>query len=93
VRGTAFDFDGVNLKVDEGRVYVTGKDGIGVYVGAGHESVSDPETGRTAGAAELIRAELTLTPPSAAPAGRAGTGSSPVKPETEAGTDFGFDWK
>jgi hypothetical protein len=63
VRGTSFDFDGANLTVDEGRVQVTGKDGIGVYVGAGHESASDPETGRTAGAAELFRAELAMAGP------------------------------
>jgi hypothetical protein len=63
VRGTAFDFDGTNLNVDEGQVYFTGGDKIGVYVGAGHQSVSDPETGRTVGAAELFLAELTMTGP------------------------------
>jgi hypothetical protein len=63
VRGTAFDFDGTNLNVDEGQVYFTGGDRIGVYVGAGHQSVSDPETGRTVGAAELLQAELTMTGP------------------------------
>jgi hypothetical protein len=63
VRGTAFDFDGTNLNVDEGQVYFTGGDKIGVYVGAGHQSVSDPETGRTVGAAELFQAELTMTGP------------------------------
>jgi hypothetical protein len=62
-RGTIFDFDGVNLNVDEGRIYFTGGDGVGVYVGAGHQSVSDPKTGRAAGAAELFRAELTMTGP------------------------------
>jgi hypothetical protein len=62
-RGTAFAFDGVNLNVDEGRVYFTGGDGIGVYVGAGHQSVSDPATGKTVGAAELFQAELTMTGP------------------------------
>jgi hypothetical protein len=63
VRGTSFAFDGVNLNVDEGQVHFTGGDGIGVYVGAGHQSVSAPETGRTAGAAELFQAELTMTGP------------------------------
>jgi hypothetical protein len=53
----------VNLNVDEGTVYFTGGDGIGVNVGAGHDSVSDPETGRTSGAAELFQAELNLTGP------------------------------
>jgi hypothetical protein len=69
VRGTAFDFDGVNLRVDEGRVYVTGGDGTAVYVGAGHQAVSSPDTGRTAGAVELVKQDLTpLIPPAAAEA-------------------------
>jgi hypothetical protein len=63
VRGTSFAFDGVNVNVDEGTVYFTGGDGIGVYVGAGRQAVSDPETGRTTGAAELFQAELTMTGP------------------------------
>ncbi|MDR1374660.1 MAG: FecR domain-containing protein [Treponema sp.] len=59
VRGTSFEFDGVNLRTGEGLVHVTGRDGAGVYVGAGHKTVSDPETGRTAGTAETAQAELT----------------------------------
>jgi hypothetical protein len=78
VRGTSFDFDGVDLSVDEGRVYVTGKDGLGVYVGAGHGSASDPETGRTAGPAELFWAELTLANPA--------TTAGSTRPETAEGT-------
>jgi hypothetical protein len=66
VRGTSFDFDGVNLSVDEGSVHVTGGDGLGVYVGAGHGSISDPQTGRTTGPADLFWAELTLGSPAAA---------------------------
>jgi hypothetical protein len=87
VRGTSFDFDGVNLQVDEGRVHVTGKDGIGVYVSAGHGSVSDPATGETAGSAALIRAELTFAP---AAEGRAGPHPHPIIPEAEMG--FYFNW-
>jgi hypothetical protein len=40
--------------------------GTGTYVGAGHRSVSDPGTGRTAGAGEMVRAELTPAVPTAA---------------------------
>jgi hypothetical protein len=58
VRGTAFDFDGVNLRVDEGVVHVLGGDSSGVYVGARHRAVSDPETGRTAAGIEAAIAEL-----------------------------------
>jgi hypothetical protein len=82
VRGTAFDFDGTNLSVDDGQVYVAGKDGVGVYVGAGHESVSNPETGRTAGPAELLRAELTFAPP----AGGGSVGPKPVRSVSSAGS-------
>ncbi|MDR3337856.1 MAG: FecR family protein, partial [Treponema sp.] len=84
VRGTSFDFDGVNLSVDEGRVYVTGKDGVGVYVGAGHGSASNPETGRTAGPAELFWAELTLASPATA-AGRTRPAVGRTRPEAAGG--------
>jgi hypothetical protein len=91
VRGTSFEFDGVNLRVDEGMVHVTGGDGSAVYVGAGHEAASDPATGRTAGAAETARAELAP----ALPAGAAEAAPEPaaiiVIPET-ADTGFGFRW-
>jgi hypothetical protein len=48
----------VNLQVDEGRVHVTSGDNSAVYVGAGHQAVSNPQTGRTMGAAEMVREEL-----------------------------------
>ncbi|MDR2369848.1 MAG: FecR family protein, partial [Treponema sp.] len=66
VRGTSFDFDGVNLSVDEGLVHVAGGNGSAVYVGAGHRVVSDPVTGRTAGGVETARGELAPDLPQAA---------------------------
>jgi hypothetical protein len=66
VRGTSFDFDGANLNVDEGRVYVSGGDGVGAYVGAGHRAVSDPRTGRTMGGVELVRTDMAPPLPEAA---------------------------
>jgi ferric-dicitrate binding protein FerR (iron transport regulator) len=90
VRGTSFDFDGVNLSVDEGRVHVTGGDQTAVYVGPGHQSVSDPETGRTAGAVEMVRSELTL------PTAVVITENIPVSPviipAAAAGRTVGFEW-
>jgi hypothetical protein len=59
VRGTSFEFDGVNLRTREGLVHLIGGDGSGVYVGAGHKTVSDPGTGKAAGTAETVREELT----------------------------------
>jgi hypothetical protein len=88
VRGTSFDFDGVNLRVDEGLVHVTGGDGTAVYVGAGHEAASDPRTGKTAGATEMAKAKL-------APALPEATESRPepatIIPEAM-DTGFGFYW-
>jgi hypothetical protein len=89
VRGTSFEFDGVHLRVDEGRVHVTGGDRSGTYVGAGHSVVSDIETGRTMSAAETAREELVPSPP-------AGTSSAPeTTPVTQPsiGTiDATFHW-
>jgi hypothetical protein len=89
VRGTSFDFDGVNLKVDEGRVHVTGGDGSAVYVGAGYRSVSDPHTGKTAGAAEMARAEL--IPAMSAAITESTPDPSAIIPAA-ADRAFGFDW-
>jgi hypothetical protein len=94
VRGTSFDFDGTNLTVDQGRVHIAGGDGSGTYVGAGHRAVSNPETGRTSGAGEEMKAGLTPPPPPAAAA--AGSAAAPtaavitVSASTDAG--FGFEW-
>jgi hypothetical protein len=94
VRGTSFDFDGTNLNVNEGRVHISGGDGSGTYVGAGHQSVSNPETGRTSGAGEQTKAGL--TPPLPPPAAAAGSAAAPVAAviTTRASTDagFGFEW-
>jgi hypothetical protein len=66
VRGTSFEFDGLNLQVDEGRILMRGGDGAPGYVWAGHRVTSDPWTGRTTGAAETIKAEITSVPLQAA---------------------------
>jgi hypothetical protein len=90
VRGTSFDFDGVNLQVDEGRVHVSGGDGTAVYVAAGQSAVSDSETGRTAGAAETARAELSPAIPAAA--ADSITAPSAIVP-TAANLGVGFGWE
>jgi ferric-dicitrate binding protein FerR (iron transport regulator) len=59
VRGTVFEFDGLRLKVDEGRVHIEGNSGSGTTVGAGQTARVDAATGRTAGAGETAREELT----------------------------------
>jgi hypothetical protein len=72
VRGTSFDFDGVNLSVDEGRVQVAGGDGTSVYVAAGNQVVSDPETGRIQSPSEAFHESLSP----ASPAGVDNAGAS-----------------
>jgi hypothetical protein len=58
VRGTAFEFNGVRLNVDEGLVHVTGGDASGVYVGAGHVVQANAQTGKVATVAETIQEAL-----------------------------------
>jgi hypothetical protein len=89
VRGTSFEFDGEELRVGEGVVHVTGGDGSAVYAGAGHEAAADPRTGRTTGAAELVKAGLAPALPAAA--AEAVPGPAAVIPEAP-GTGFGFRW-
>jgi hypothetical protein len=88
VRGTSFEFNGVELKVDEGRVHFVGGNGTGTYVAAGHEAKTDMETGRTVGAAERAREELTPPAP-------AGVDKAPEAPAASLGADMaaGFTWK
>jgi hypothetical protein len=58
VRGTVFDFDGIRLQVEEGRVHLAGGDQSGIYVSAGHQVSTDIVTGKTASAAEEVREAL-----------------------------------
>jgi hypothetical protein len=87
VRGTAFEFDGVELRVEEGRVHVAGGDGGGTYVGAGHAVKTDIESGFTAGVAQAAREEL--TPP--APAGM-GAVEAPAAAPAAGDIDAVFEW-
>ncbi|MDR1316945.1 MAG: FecR family protein [Spirochaetales bacterium] len=87
VRGTVFEFDGLRLRVDEGRVHIAGSDGSGTNVGAGQTAHISAETGRAAGAGESAREEL--TPPM--PAGM----DSPHAPAAAAAASemkTGFTW-
>jgi hypothetical protein len=94
VRGTSFDFDGVNLLVDEGTVAITGNDGISVYVAAGNAVAANPDTGRTQSPAKAFREDLTPPMPAGVDAGGAGaaTGSAPQVILDEPIFTPGFDW-
>jgi ferric-dicitrate binding protein FerR (iron transport regulator) len=89
VRGTVFEFNGIQLQVDEGRVHISAGDRIGSYVGAGHEVQTDPDTGRTGTVAEAAKENL-------APSLPAGMNSAPETkpaPLRNAKIDLGVDWR
>jgi ferric-dicitrate binding protein FerR (iron transport regulator) len=89
VRGTVFEFNGIQLHVDEGRVHLSGGDRSGAYVGAGHQVWTDIETGRTVTVAETVREDLT---PSLPP----GMDSAPeikVMSPAVGNLEAGFDWQ
>lgn len=75
VRGTVFEFDGIGLTVDQGRVNLSGTDGTAVNVSAGHSVVTNTETGRTPTVAETVREAMQPAAPvgveSASPAAAA----------------------
>jgi ferric-dicitrate binding protein FerR (iron transport regulator) len=88
VRGTVFDFDGTRLAVEEGRVRLSGESVTGAYIGAGHSTAADPETGKTATAVEALKEEL-------APALPAGVDTAPDVPAAvpaNGGLGVDFEW-
>jgi hypothetical protein len=96
VRGTAFNFNGMRLRVDDGRVHLTGGDTSGVYVGRGRSVLANAETGRIATVRETVRGTLFPSPP----AGVNTTDNQmttqfipPPSPPETGHIDGGFDWK
>jgi hypothetical protein len=94
VRGTVFDFDTVNLTVDEGTVAFSGADNTAVYVAAGETSAPDPVSGKTAAPVEITAAQA--PPP---PAGVQTLEAAPPEPMPAApppvlpvSVDLGVDW-
>jgi hypothetical protein len=77
VRGTVFDFDTVNLTVEEGRVSFSGADNTAVYVAAGQSSSPDPVSGRTSAPVEAAAASVPL-PPAGSGEAAAATGGTDV---------------
>jgi hypothetical protein len=87
VRGTVFDFDGLRLQVEDGRVYLTGSTAAGAYVSAGHEAAVEETAGKIATAIETVKEALS-------PALPAGVDTVPVVSSTppSANLDVQFDW-
>jgi hypothetical protein len=88
VRGTSFEFDGMRLNVEEGRVYISGQGSGGSYVGAGHGVNADTEGGKIAGAGESVREELALP----FPAGVDNPPAVKAVPSLGGEIEAGFDW-
>jgi hypothetical protein len=81
VRGTAFDFDTVNLKVDTGRVRFAGADGVPVQVTGGESSSSGGDDGR---ARAPVTAVLPKAPSTVSNGSLGGVKHGALK--------FGLDW-
>jgi hypothetical protein len=62
VRGTAFEFDTVNLRVNDGIVVFFGADNTAVYVAAGESSSPDPVSGKAAVPVETAAAQAPPPP-------------------------------
>jgi hypothetical protein len=90
VRGTEFEFNGIQLRVTEGRVHLTGGDGSGAYVGAGQAARISIETGQTTGAEETAREELTPSVPAGVDSVPA---AAPAAPPSSGDIDARFTWK
>jgi hypothetical protein len=89
VRGTVFEFNGVGLSVDEGRVHFSGGDRSGAYVGAGSRALTDPGTGRTLGTRETAAETLTLP----LPAGLDSVPKEHTTPSVAGSIEAEFDWQ
>ncbi|MDR2371334.1 MAG: FecR domain-containing protein [Treponema sp.] len=79
VRGTVFEFDGVNLDVMDSTVELAGRSGKPVIVDAGGSSYIDETTGRAAPPLEIAAAELVPDLPAGSDSGAA---AAPAKPLT-----------
>jgi hypothetical protein len=88
VRGTVFDFDTVNLEVEEGTVAFSGADNTAVYVGGGESSSPDPVSGK---ATAPVGTAAALAPPPA------GVETVTIAPELMsaalAPVDVGLGWE
>jgi hypothetical protein len=89
VRGTMFEFNGIELRVAEGRVHLSGNGGNGTYVGRGQLGRTDIETGRTLRAEETVR-EILIP---AMPAGVDQVREFPSRLPAAGDIDAGFDWQ
>jgi len=87
VRGTSFDFDTVNLKVNKGKMVFSGNAGPPVIVGAGNSSFID-KGGTPADPVKLVMSTLSPSSPLGVP-----TGASQLPSDNPSwGTgDIGFD--
>jgi hypothetical protein len=89
VRGTVFDFDGTRLRVEEGRVRLSGESVTGAYISAGHSTAVDPKSGKTAAVIERVKEELAP----ALPAGVDAVPAAPAAVPVSGSLGIGFEWE
>jgi hypothetical protein len=93
VRGTVFDFDTVNLSVEEGTVLFSGSDGRPMAVAAGERSLADEKAGRASAPREAAIAELVPDLPAGSESGTAAIPEEVVSIAAPAEPlDVGVDW-
>jgi hypothetical protein len=90
VRGTVFDFDGLEATVEEGRVHLGGETVTGTYIGTGHTVAVNTETGKTAGVIESVKEELVPPLPAGVDSAEMGADAPVVPTGGNLGVDF--DW-
>jgi hypothetical protein len=83
-----FDFDGLRLQVEDGRVYLTGSTAAGAYVSTGHEAAVEETTGKIATAIETVKEELNPALPAGMDTAPAAINSTP----SNANLDVQFKW-
>jgi hypothetical protein len=86
-----FEFDGIRLRVEEGRVHLSGEGVTGAYIGAGHATAVNTETGKTATAVEAVKEELSPSFPAGVDTAPASPASTPAPSNGGLGMDF--DWE
>jgi hypothetical protein len=88
VRGTVFDFDGIRLAVEQGRVRLAVEGGAGVYVGGGHSTAANPATGRPASVIEQVKEDMRPPLPAGIDVAPPASAAAPAS----AGLGILFDW-
>jgi ferric-dicitrate binding protein FerR (iron transport regulator) len=92
VRGTSFEFDTENLRVDEGRVVYSLANGRSASVNTGSISYVDETNNTVISPFEAAAELLTPAPPPGSGSGGPTGDNAPAAPPQTAGVSIGFGW-